>query len=388
MRDSGQPDWRCGEVAGQFELKGAYLEGPVAKLSGGWQTRVKLAALLLHDPNLLLLDEPTNFLDLRTQILLEHFLRNFKEACLIVSHDRAFLSATCTHTLDLARGHLTMFPGPIEAFLEYQHERREHEERTNSAVLAKRKQLQEFIDKNKARASTATRARSKSKQLERLELVDIDSDEPTANIRPPVGRAAQGARLALPRPDDRLSRTRDRRRHRRRDRTRLAGGDRGRQRARQNDVSADRRRFAQAAGRRSTLGLWLPDRRLRPARLHQSAGHAIGPRLSGIQRGTRHQNPTDSGRRRGPALPRRSREETDLGPVGRRTGKTLPGRAAAQPIQRAGPRRAGQPLGRRHGRRARPGADRLQGNRRLHQPRPALHAPRGNLRRRSPRWPT
>src|SRR3954465_10109886 len=56
MRDSGQPDWKCGEIAGQFELKGAYLEGPVSKLSGGWQTRLKLAALLLHEPNLLLLE--------------------------------------------------------------------------------------------------------------------------------------------------------------------------------------------------------------------------------------------------------------------------------------------------------------------------------------------
>src|SRR5436853_3571825 len=71
MRDSGQPDWKCGEVAGQFEVKGGYLEGPLSKLSGGWHTRVKLAALLIHEPNLLLLDEPKNFLDLRPQISLQ-----------------------------------------------------------------------------------------------------------------------------------------------------------------------------------------------------------------------------------------------------------------------------------------------------------------------------
>jgi ATP-binding cassette subfamily F protein 3 len=195
MRDSGQPDWKCGEVAGQFEVKGAYLEGPISKLSGGWQTRVKLAALLLHEPNLLLLDEPTNFLDLRTQILLEHFLRNYQEACLIVSHDRAFLRSTCTHTLDLSRGKLTLFPGKIDDFLQFQQERREHDERANAAVLAKRRQLEEFIAKNKARASTATRARSKSKQLERLETVEIASDEPTATIRAPLVEPRKGPAL-------------------------------------------------------------------------------------------------------------------------------------------------------------------------------------------------
>lgn len=192
MRDSGQPDWKCGEVAGEFELKGDYLKGPISKLSGGWQTRVKLAALLLHEPNLLLLDEPTNFLDLRTQILLEHFLRHYKEACLIVSHDRAFLGATCSHTLDLTRGKLTMFPGKIDAFLDYQREQREHLERSNAAVLSKRRHLETFIAKNKARASTATQARSKAKQLERLELAEVAADETTAVIRAPQIEPRQG----------------------------------------------------------------------------------------------------------------------------------------------------------------------------------------------------
>ncbi|MCA9151600.1 MAG: ABC-F family ATP-binding cassette domain-containing protein [Planctomycetales bacterium] len=195
MRDSGQPDWKCGEVAGQFEIKGDYLEGPIAKLSGGWQTRAKLAALLLHDPNLLLLDEPTNFLDLRTQILLEHFLKNYKQACLIVSHDRAFLGATCDHTLDLTRGKLTMFPGKIDAFLDYQQERIEHDRRVNATVMSKRRQLEEFIAKNRARASTATQAKSKSKQLERLELIEIEADEPTAHIRAPQIEPRKGPAL-------------------------------------------------------------------------------------------------------------------------------------------------------------------------------------------------
>src|SRR6185369_14217705 len=76
-----------------------------------------------------------------------------------------------------------------------QQERREHDERANAAVLAKRRHLEEFIAKNKARASTATRARSKSKQLEKLEEVDIRGDEPTANIRPPLVEPRKGPAL-------------------------------------------------------------------------------------------------------------------------------------------------------------------------------------------------
>ncbi|HQR41256.1 MAG TPA: ATP-binding cassette domain-containing protein, partial [Gemmatales bacterium] len=110
-------------------------------------------------------------------------------------HDRAFLNATCTHTLDLSRGKLTMFPGKVDAFLEFQKEQRERDMRSNETIMSKRRHLEEFIAKNKARAATATLARSKSKQLERLELNEIVGAESTANIRAPRVEARKGNAL-------------------------------------------------------------------------------------------------------------------------------------------------------------------------------------------------
>ncbi len=196
-RDTGQPDWRCAEMAAQFDIKGAPLTGPVQKLSGGWQTRVKLAALLLHEPELLLLDEPTNFLDLRTQLLLEDFLKGYRGACLVVSHDRTFLKDTCTQTLELARGKLTFFNGNVDAFLEFQKERQEHNERVNAATEVKRRQLKTFIDKNRAGANTASQARSKAKQLESLELIAIDRADSKVRMRVPDVQARQGVALRV-----------------------------------------------------------------------------------------------------------------------------------------------------------------------------------------------
>ncbi|MBL4885966.1 MAG: ABC-F family ATP-binding cassette domain-containing protein, partial [Planctomycetaceae bacterium] len=195
MRDTGAPDWQCGEVAAEFEIKGDYLEGPVRELSGGWQTRVKLAGLLLQDPNLLVLDEPTNFLDLRTQILLEHFLRHFRGACLIVSHDRGFLKATCTHTLDISRGQLTMYTGNVEKYLEAKAVQKEHDSRVNVATQTKMKQLERFINKNRANANTAAQARNKAKQLDRLEIIDLEGAEATVSIIIPKVEPRQGPAL-------------------------------------------------------------------------------------------------------------------------------------------------------------------------------------------------
>jgi len=195
QRDSGQPEWRCGEIAWQFQIPDAMLDQPVRSLSGGWQTRVKLAALLLHDPNLLILDEPTNFLDLRTQMLLEEFLRDFRGGCLIVSHDRAFLKRTCNHTLEASRGKLTMFSGDVDSYLENLAERREHDLRVNSATLAKRKQLETFINKNRANANTASQARNKTKQLGRLQLVEVQGEEAAVKFSFPVVDPRQGCAL-------------------------------------------------------------------------------------------------------------------------------------------------------------------------------------------------
>lgn len=211
MRDSGQPDWRCGEVAWQFQFPDAMLEQPVRELSGGWQTRAKLAALLLHDPNLLILDEPTNFLDLRTQMLLEWFLRDFRGGCLIVSHDREFLKKTCTHTLEIARGQLTMYPGTVDDYLANVEERQEHDRRVNATTLSKRRQLETFINKNRARASTANQAKSKAKQLERLELIHVDGPEATvrfkfSDIEPRQGPAVRTRHLTIGYPDRTVAR--------------------------------------------------------------------------------------------------------------------------------------------------------------------------------------
>lgn len=195
MRDSGQPEWRCGEVAGRFELKGESLNEPVRQLSGGWQSRVKLAGLLLHEPNLLLLDEPTNFLDLSTQILLERFLRTFPAGCLVISHDRAFLNATCEHTIELSRGNLARYPGKVDAYLEYKKLQQEQDQQTNVRTLAKRKQLQSFVDRNRAGANTASQARNKQKQIERLELIRVESAEATVGMRLQVCEQRRGTAL-------------------------------------------------------------------------------------------------------------------------------------------------------------------------------------------------
>lgn len=198
VRLSGQPEWRCAEVAARFRIDGDRLALRARDCSGGWQTRARLCALLLGDPDFLILDEPTNYLDLRTQLLLEDFLASYKGGYLIVSHDRSFLGRTCTTVLEVSQGKIRLSPGTIEDWLTQRAERREMIRRRNANLATKAKQLEDFVARNKARASTATQAASKAKQLERIsaDFLDEERDDAEAVIRlPRLGERRPGAAL-------------------------------------------------------------------------------------------------------------------------------------------------------------------------------------------------
>ena len=195
MRTTGAEHWECGQMAARFQLKNELLEATVQSLPGGFQTRVKLSAMLLGNPNFLILDEPSNYLDLATLILLENFLLSFRGGYLIVSHDREFLKRTCDHTLEVENGELTLYPGDIEEYFEFKETQLAQKRAHNRGVEKKREQLQAFIDRFRAKASTASRAQSKMKQLARLKTIEIA--HPMSNVRIPIPSVEEKAGVAL-----------------------------------------------------------------------------------------------------------------------------------------------------------------------------------------------
>lgn len=196
-RKSQKADWECAKLAGRFQLKKDLLEKRVLELSGGFRMRVKLAALLLQDPNLLLLDEPTNYLDLQTVLLLENFLQNYRGSFIIISHDREFLKNTCTVTLEIEQGGVERYEGDVEEWLAYKEERRLEIERHNKNIEAQRRHMQEFVDRFRAKASKATQAQERLKRLAKLEKIDIKQPLKTTRIHIPPTDGRKGTILRL-----------------------------------------------------------------------------------------------------------------------------------------------------------------------------------------------
>jgi len=145
--------------------------------SGGYQIRINLAKLLVTQPNLLLLDEPTNYLDILSLRWLKKFLKTFDGEVILITHDRDFMDSITTHTMGLVRKNLFMIKGDTHKFYEQLKSDDELYQKQKISQDKKRKELEEFIAKNKARASTAAQAQSKVKLLEKLEdMEDLSYD--------------------------------------------------------------------------------------------------------------------------------------------------------------------------------------------------------------------
>ena len=170
--DGYNTDVKIRMVLNGMGFSGEELERTVSGFSGGEKTRLSIARLLLEEPNLLILDEPTNHLDFKTIMWLEDYLRSYRGAVLIVSHDRYFLDRLCTSICEIERGCLTRYKGNYSAFVRQREEndaRREKEYELQQKQIA---QLEDYVAKNLVRASTTKMAQSRRKQLEKMERIE------------------------------------------------------------------------------------------------------------------------------------------------------------------------------------------------------------------------
>ena len=170
--DGYNTDVKIRMVLNGMGFSGDELERQISGFSGGEKTRLCISRLLLEEPNLLILDEPTNHLDFRTIMWLEDYLKTYRGAVLIVSHDRYFLDRLCTSVCEIEMGRLTRYKGNYSAFVRQREEndaRREKEYEMQQKQIAK---LEDYVAKNLVRASTTKMAQSKRRQLEKMDIVE------------------------------------------------------------------------------------------------------------------------------------------------------------------------------------------------------------------------
>ena len=155
-----------------FKFDESMWQMKIAELSGGQNTRLALAKMLLEKPNLLVLDEPTNHLDIETIAWLENYLVNYSGALIIVSHDRYFLDKVATITLDLTKHSLDRYVGNYSRFVELREQKIATEAKNYEKQQKEIAALEDFVNRNLVRASTTKRAQSRRKQLEKMERLD------------------------------------------------------------------------------------------------------------------------------------------------------------------------------------------------------------------------
>lgn len=164
---------------------------PTREFSGGWRMRIELAKLLLQRPDVLLLDEPTNHLDIESIQWLETFLANHANAVVLVSHDRAFINAVTTRTIELSLGRLYDYKVPYDQYVVLRKEQREQQQRAYENQQKLIQDTEAFIERFRYKATKSVQVQSRIKQLEKLERIEVDEvDNATLNLKfPPAPRS-------------------------------------------------------------------------------------------------------------------------------------------------------------------------------------------------------
>lgn len=152
---------------------------PTSEFSGGWRMRIELAKLLLRNPDVLLLDEPTNHLDIESIGWLEDFINTQAKAVVLISHDRAFIDAVTTRTIELTLGRIYDYKVNYSKYIELRHERRQQQIHAWEAQQKQIQEIEEFIERFRAQAAKAVLVQSRVRQLEKMERVEIDEEDKT-----------------------------------------------------------------------------------------------------------------------------------------------------------------------------------------------------------------
>lgn len=180
-RDGYRIDVKIKQVLNGMGFGSTPTDRVISTLSGGEKTRLALAKLLLEEPNLLILDEPTNHLDFETLMWLEDYLKGYKGAIIIVSHDRYFLNKVCTRICEIEQGRLTSYRGDYSSYLVQKKMNAERQLKEYEAQQKEIAKLEDYVAKNLVRASTSKMAKSRQHMLDRIERID----KPLMYTKPP-----------------------------------------------------------------------------------------------------------------------------------------------------------------------------------------------------------
>lgn len=180
-RDGYRIDVKIKQVLNGMGFGSTPTDRVISTLSGGGKTRLALAKLLLEEPNLLILDEPTNHLDFETLMWLEDYLKVYKGAIIIVSHDRYFLNKVCTRICEIEQGRLTSYRGDYSSYLVQKKMNSERQLKEYEAQQKEIAKLEDYVAKNLVRASTSKMAKSRQHMLDRIERID----KPLMYSKPP-----------------------------------------------------------------------------------------------------------------------------------------------------------------------------------------------------------